>query len=58
MNWKAWTAGVGLVATTGLVLAMPTEAADTEVPTCGSDEALVWAPHGNVDPLRKRACQA
>jgi hypothetical protein len=58
MNWKMWTAGGGLVVAAGLVLAMPTEAADPETPTCAADEALVWAPHGQVDPQRKKACQA
>ena len=58
MSWKGWTAGVAMFAATGLGVAMNTEAADPEVPTCETNESLVWAPHGTVDPLRKRACQA
>ena len=58
MRWKGWVVGAGLAFAAGLVLVAPTEAADPELPTCSADEVLVWAPHGRVDPIRKRACQA
>lgn len=58
MNWKMWAAGVAVLAAAGVGLAVTTEAADPEVPTCTADEVPVWAPHGKVDLFRRRACEA